>query len=270
MAYFYHTTIKIKPLDTIELTSYSGILTYIITLKILDSENPSNSIIVRSWKGLKPLSCTPIYRENKEAKQKLEKNIEYTFQTTILDTILAEKLSRALEKTTIIRVKQGRIKIVECIERIINYTDILKEANRKENIKTITVKFKTPTQFTRKIPTYGLKPTLTLFPTPTTLVKNAYKIWSNYSTIKLKTTLNQALSYAEIALQESEYNLKTTPIPLGEGKVTVGFKGYCKYEVKYIDNLKLKDIAATLKLAEYTGIGKNRTIGLGRVRVKLN
>jgi CRISPR-associated endoribonuclease Cas6 len=124
--------------------------------------------------------------------------------------------------------------------------------------KDIIIDFLTPTTFKRGKGDYPL-------PDPYLIFKNLLKKWNAFTSIKISRDI---IEEVKKNVYISGCWIKTKKLDIeGLGKI-IGFTGRVVLYIDTDDQEFIKILNALIQLAEFSGIGRKTTMGLGKVEVK--
>jgi len=140
------------------------------------------------------------------------------------------------------------------LEDVLSYEKLYQKAGTAD---TLVLDFITPTAFKRNGFDYPL-------PDPGTVFKSLYRKWTTYSPVKLPEGLQEVI-HNKLALTGCW--IKTRKISLSEKAKALGFTGRAVFYTKEKDEKLLQALNALALFAEFSGVGKKTTMGMGRVRI---
>ena len=256
----------------VPLTAYAGVFAYTFALKILrDYDQLASERLHEQELPFKPIALAPLRDVKGNVPRILKPGVKYTFELYIFnpeyEIIFQNAITERITKT--INMPACNATIVEAELLFKQWSELCKEGEKNaekliEN-KKFKVHFITPCQLGRLTRNRKRKPLFRLFPDPPSIIRTLARHWNAFSEIKIDA--DKIIIWSEEELFERAHNLKTRAIPLGEGRTTVGFVGWCEYEFRDIEKDIAQVLATLLTYAEMAGIGKHRTLGMGRVKV---
>jgi len=249
----------------VPLTAFSGVFVYRMFLTLISSIDSILAEELHGSKKFKPISCYPVYINNRLIKHGvLVPNRVYSTKVIILSEDVNLKFARALLDTCVesIDLPACCVKVKNISLKITSFDQILEEASKTEINDEFTIVFQTPCQL-GKLTKFKKKPIFRLFPDSYYLLRNIYNYWNAYSNTVFTEDF---LEWVNENIFEKKYKLLTEPVYLGEGRITVGFTGKCTYGIADSNKEYLKKLTALLNFAQHVGIGKHRSIGMGRIR----
>lgn len=143
--------------------------------------------------------------------------------------------------------------------RQINLDEIITQA---EPIKEIKIRFLAPTSYNMM----GIKSEMR-FPLPKYLFGNLSRLWNMIFNGTSHEIPREFYSWVEEHISTSSYQLQTKAWPINKNKPFVGFTGWVNYFVDDIESEFNIWLIRLLKFAEYSGTGKNRTVGFGKIKM---
>ncbi len=224
--------------------------------------------------GIKPFSISPLMKlKNSDGAISISEGIlTIPKETTAMIVIsaLEEKTIGVIMKALIDAYKQKhdiniggiRAEIEKvCIResegaKYLSYSDILKKRRRK---KSAVFKLLTPLSFRHN----GVQMT---FPTPELVFGSLLRTWNTFSDVKISEELRE--KFPQIAV--SRYELRTEMWHFSRYKI-FGCRGRITYDFnKGFSGEEIKLLNALCELANFSGIGYKRTMGMGMVEVRFN
>ena len=255
----------------VPLTAYAGVFAYTLALKILrDYDQLASERLHEQELPFKPLALSPLMSAKGNVPRVLKPEVKYSLELYIFHPEYEMIFHKAITEriAEIIHLPACNVAIVEAELMLRQWDDLRKEASELvESImadRKFRLNFITPCQLGRLTRSRKRKPLFRLFPDPPSIIRSLARHWNAFSEIKLDA--DKIIEWSEEELFERAYRLRTKAIPLGEGRTTVGFIGWCEYEFRNIEKDIAQDLATLLKYAEIAGVGKHRTLGMGRVR----
>ncbi|RLE99128.1 MAG: hypothetical protein DRJ63_06245 [Thermoprotei archaeon] len=252
----------------VPLTAFSGVFVYRLFLTLVSQVDSLLAEDLHGSRKFKPISCHPVYFDSRIIKRgTLFPNRVYSTKVLILSEDVNLKFARALLDTSFenIILPACVVKVEKIGLRISSFRQILSEAEKTVFTRGFTIVFKTPCQLGKL--TYRKTPIFRLFPDPYYVLRNLYNYWNAFTETPISEDF---LKWVDENIHEEKFSLVTEPVYLGEGRVTVGFTGHCAYRVRDSGREYLKALAALLFFGEWVGVGKHRSIGMGRVECKLS
>ncbi|WP_291767045.1 CRISPR system precrRNA processing endoribonuclease RAMP protein Cas6 [Caldivirga sp. UBA161] len=128
------------------------------------------------------------------------------------------------------------------------------------------VNFKSPTLLQYpKHPRLNIRESINaLYPYPMLLVLSLVKSWNSYEKYE-KLGVAHAI-YAPYELREVDHRIKPVTVHMGDVKER-GFIGWIIYGLRTSSSRRMSNYVKLLELANYVGVGRSTTMGLGSVNV---
>jgi len=205
-----------------------------------------------SYRGtLAPYAVEPIIAKNRMVIT-VHPNRRYTVRIKILDPSLLGQIIKALEDTP------DRTYIIENIA--IKIHEVTIEGIHPEKIEPPNHKIRfiliSPTTFKP-----AGSPWLDPIPSRKHIVASLTRLWNTFIQQKYEKTHIESIANK---IKITGINLRTAPpIPIGKNRKIIGTTGYILMDIQKLD----KEERKLLALAQITNIGKNRTYGLGTIRI---
>jgi len=248
------------------LTSFSGVFVYKLALTALARINSVLADDLHSPKPFKPIVCSGVRVGGKLLRHGAIMKPEVTYSTKIalLDDVAFKALLKSMFSKMSVRIPAANVFISSAEVEVKNLQSLIGESDLR--IKKFRVDFLSPTQLGKAVQIKDTKPIFRLFPDPSSLFRNLARYWNAFS--REKIDVEKLVFWIENRVHECAYSLRTVPVVLGESRRTIGFMGYCEYEIRDYEQEEIKWLLTLLKFSKYAGVGKHRALGMGEVDIK--
>ena len=264
-------TIEFIPLDNILIPQLTSKVSKTLLLRLL--KNARRIIrLVSINEPYKPLALSMIYHKGrylygtKKSNRViyLKKGNRYSFDVTFLSSELIKEMIKVIIKEmpeTVQPLYDGKV-LIHGIS--VEYKDFDKISINFEN--SFKMEFLTPTQFAVKHVSSITR--FRLFPIPTLIYLSLVRCWNKYAPKHLSFNEEKLVGRVAVSVFEADWgNLKPVTIIHNKKTVIRGVTGWCIYQI-YDEDVQ-KASQKLLAYAEYVGVGKSRTLGLGRVKITI-
>ncbi len=129
----------------------------------------------------------------------------------------------------------------------------------------IGVKFMTPTQFSQ----FGSDKAY-LLPSPEKIFPALLRVWNSIKGTTAVDRISDYYQWVEQNLYVTAHRIRTVKVSLGRNRSVIGFIGNAKYAVEGSDDPFIPLTVCLARFAEMSNVGKNRTAGLGKVKVEID
>lgn len=274
------TSLKLyfKPERNVIIPPYSSKLSRSIVLKILE-ENNLVSLVDKIRKPMthKPYVFTVVFRGDKPLYKveggsveplTLRRNSIYWFRFVILGNGEAYKVVEALANRSYVEIYGVKLHVVSVEAEVVDFKELcFKSKPEQIHFKFLTpvlLQIPRPRRLREKI---GLRHIL--FPIPSLITYSIAKHWNNNAPENLKIpNIAKLAKISNYILVEVDYNVKPETAIYDEKRRPRGFTGWTLYKVNSKVSIKhLKTLLKLLKYANYTGIGRSRTVGFGTTQI---
>ncbi len=255
---------------TTERMSFSGVPLRAAFLNLLKQYDEELSDRVHSSESIRTYSLIP-FPFNSEFETELEEGKEYSFSVNLFDAdALTETVMRiAMGPTPELRVHQHifpvrRIDFRSSVpdEMMVEWTG---EVEGLHGTLGVAFQFLTPTQLAQ----YGMDEAY-LLPVPEKVFPAILRVWNSVAKATRVEHVSDYYEWVTKNVYVAGHRLRTVKIPLGRRRTVVGFVGRVYYRVKDVESPLGRLTIGLARFAELCNVGKNRTAGLGRVRVRLD
>ena len=199
----------------------------------------------------------------------LHSGTEYSFRVTVVDTYDENLDAGRLmdELTTISGVHRIYGLYSVNVDLVSAFVKSSEELGRElAGNLYFKVNFKSPTLLQYpKHPRLNIRESINaLYPHPMLLVLSLVKSWNSYEKYD-KLGVAHAI-YAPYELREIDHRIKPVTVHMGDVRER-GFVGWIIYGLRTSSSRRMSNYIKLLELANYVGVGRSTTMGLGSVKV---
>ncbi len=199
----------------------------------------------------------------------LRSGVEYGFRVIVVDTyndsIDTSKLMDELTTISGLHKIYGSYMVnVDLVGALVKSSEELGSELSGNSYFKVTFKSPTLLQYP-KHPRLNIRESINaLYPYPMLLILSLVKSWNSYEKYD-KLGVAHAI-YAPYELREIDHRIKPVTIHMGDVKER-GFIGWIIYGLRARNGKRMSNYVKLLELAEYIGVGRSTTMGLGTVEV---
>ncbi|MGC9137324.1 CRISPR-associated endoribonuclease Cas6, partial [Caldivirga sp.] len=199
----------------------------------------------------------------------LRSGVEYGFRVIVVDTyndsIDTSKLMDELTTISGLHKIYGSYMVnVDLVGALVRSSEELGSELSGNSYFKVTFKSPTLLQYP-KHPRLNIRESINaLYPYPMLLILSLVKSWNSYEKYD-KLGVAHAI-YAPYELREIDHRIKPVTIHMGDVKER-GFIGWIIYGLRARNGKRMSNYVKLLELAEYIGVGRSTTMGLGTVEV---
>lgn len=244
--------------------AFSGIALRAAFLEMVRNQNEPLGAWFHSGEGTRPYSILPLEFDRRFGTT-LEAGEEYSFEVVLFDTTGFNEVIRDLvisERTPMRLYKYEmpvlRVEIKQADPTIQMQEWIQEAADTTE----IHMSFLTPTQLSH----FGTDRAY-LFPAPDKIFSSLMRIWNTMENDYRLEHIGEYRTWVERNVYVSRHRIRTHKLGFGQKRSLLGFIGDVTYSLEGRGGEMAGLTKGLARFAELCNIGKNRTAGLGLVKV---
>ncbi|MHA1369974.1 MAG: CRISPR system precrRNA processing endoribonuclease RAMP protein Cas6 [Promethearchaeota archaeon] len=194
------------------------------------------------------------------AIQIYSRDIKLKLNFNIFNRVITKRLYNYLINLVDNQANFGKYlyKLIKVKRESICFRDL---AINSQRISGFKIHFTSPTYF--NLQGHDFKARL---PVPSNLIRNLATLWNEFTYEHIKVNLEPLIEWVKYQVEIESYRLKTQKTRLGKNRFEIGFKGWVKYNILDKDSAYCNWLDCLLKFGQYTNVGGNRTMGMGRIK----
>lgn len=247
---------------------YTGVPLRAAFLNILRQQDFELSSAVHDSIGVRSYSLDP-FPHDRYFRTEFKQGNVYNFGLNLFGAGEPKKIIRAIANSyrDRIRIYNQQFLIKQIDIQQVDLSNMMErwmaEVDENTRLVSVPLRFLTPTQLSQ----YG-NDFADLFPTPEKIFSGLLRVWNAVENSTALERVGEYRDWVNRNVHVSDYKLRTVKVPLGRGRVVVGFIGNVTYQIQNSDRHLSPLTYALARFAEFCNVGKNRTAGLGRVMIR--